>query len=251
LWRASFSATKPGLSRARSGRKRGKFEAAHTGTLFLDEIGELSPASQARLLHVLQEREVERLGGEGRRISVDVRVIAATNRDLETMVEEGTFREDLFFRLNVFAIRTPALRDRREDIPALARHFAFQSADMAGRPIQGISEEVLQEFKRHSWPGNVRQLENVVQRAVAMGEAELILLEDLPPDFLLSKARKAPARVRNIHEALEETAREVCIAAFTVSRGDCAAAAQLMGVHRSSMYRLIRRHGLEHLLLDS
>src|SRR6266566_5425185 len=139
-------------------QKKGKFEAADAGTVFLDEIGELSLASQTRLLHVLQDKQIERLGGEGRRIRVDVRVIAATNRSLEQMVAEGTFRQDLFFRLNVLPVRTPSLRERPEDIPLLADHFARKWAAHADRKVSGVSQEALAVFQKHAWPGNIREL---------------------------------------------------------------------------------------------
>ena len=155
----------------------------------VDEIGELSLASQTRLLHVLQDKQIERLGGEGRRIRVDVRVIAATNRSLEQMVAEGTFRQDLFFRLNVIRLSIPPLRERPRDIPLLVNYF-------------------LQSY---------RQLHQT-------------LVSELSTD------------------AMDQTAREVCIEAFTASKGNCLAAAQLLGLHRNSVYRLIRRHGLDHLL---
>jgi transcriptional regulator with PAS, ATPase and Fis domain len=223
-------------------QRKGKFEAAHGGTIFLDEIGELSLLSQARLLHVLQDREIERLGGEGRRIPIDVRVIAATNRDLKSMVTAGTFRQDLYFRLSVLALRTPTLRERPEDIPLLAQHFAKKA----------ISPEALRALQSHTWPGNVRELDNVIQRAVAVGEADEILTRDLPADFACSPATESTARVRNFHEALEETARNLCVAAFKAARGNCIVAAGLLGLHRNSVYRLIRKYRLEHLLdIDS
>jgi transcriptional regulator with GAF, ATPase, and Fis domain len=228
--------------------RRGKFEAAAAGTIFLDEVGELSLAAQARLLHVLQDREIERLGGEGRRIPVQARVIAATNRNLEQRVADGAFRQDLFFRLDVFPIRTPSLRQRSEDIPALAQDFALKCAAHSERRISGISPAVLDVFRKHPWPGNVRQLENVVQRAVAMGETDQVLLEDLPDDFLSVRLAESESKVRNFYEAMDETARQVCIAAFTISRGNCVIAARLMGLHRNSVYRLIRRYGLNYLL---
>jgi transcriptional regulator with PAS, ATPase and Fis domain len=228
--------------------KRGRFETADCGTIFLDEIGELSLASQTRLLHVLQDKEIERLGGEGRRMRIDVRVIAASNRNLEQMVADRRFRQDLFYRLNVLSICTPSLRERPEDIPALAHHFAVTSGFHAQRRISGVSPEVLRVFQNHTWPGNVRQLENLVQRAVAMGETEQVLLEDIPEEFLAGKSSKAATKVRKFYEAMDETAREVCIEAFAAAKGDCFAAAQLMGLHRNSVYRLIRRHGLHHLL---
>ena len=229
-------------------QRKGRFEAAGAGTIFLDEIGELSLASQARLLHVLQDKEIERLGGEGRRMRIDVRVIAATNRNLEQMVTDGTFRQDLFFRLNVLPIRTPSLRERPEDIPALAYHFALKCAVHAERRVVGVSQEVLAVFQKYTWPGNVRQLENLVQRAVAMGETEQMLLQDLPKDFLAADVSNPRAKVRRFYQAMDETAREVCIEAFTAANGNCLAAARLMGLHRNSVYRLIRRHGLHHLL---
>jgi transcriptional regulator with PAS, ATPase and Fis domain len=228
-------------------QKKGKFEAADGGTIFLDEIGELSLASQTRLLHVLQDKEIERLGGEGRRLRVELRVISATNRNLEQMVAAGTFRQDLFFRLNVLPIRTPSLRERPEDIPALAHHFAVACGVHAERQVVGVSREVLDVFQKHPWPGNVRQLENVIQRAVAMGETEEVLLQDIPENFLPAVPGSG-ARVRRFYDAMDETAREVCIEAFTAAEGNCAAAAELMGIHRSSVYRLIRRYRLENLL---
>jgi len=224
-------------------QKIGKFEAAGGGTIFLDEIGELSLASQTRLLHVLQDKEIERLGGEGRRIDIDARVIAATNRNLQRMVADGTFREDLYFRLTVFPVRTPALRERPEDIPALAHHFALKSAVDAERRVLGISQEVLAVFQKNSWPGNVRQLENVVHRAVAMGETEEVLLRDIPHEFVFNPL-VGRSKVRKFYDALDETGREVCIAAFAAAEGNCAAAANLMGLHRNSVYRLVRRYGL-------
>ena len=231
-------------------QRRGKFEAAHTGTIFLDEIGKLSLLSQARLLHVLQEREIERLGGEGRRIPIDVRVIAATNRDLPAMVSAGAFRQDLFFRLSVFTIRTPTLRERPDDIPLLARHFASRCGEQTGCPVRGISPAALDALRSHRWPGNVRELDNVIQRAVAVGETDEIRLEDLPPDFNSAPALERVSTIRNLHDALEETTRDVCVAAFRASQGNCVKAARLMGVHRNSAYRLIRKHRLEHLLED-
>jgi transcriptional regulator with PAS, ATPase and Fis domain len=231
-------------------RQIGKFEAANTGTIFLDEIGELSLASQTRLLRVLEEKEIERIGGGGRRVRADARVIAATNRDLHKMVSEGTFREDVYYRLNVILLRTPALRERREDIPALAHHFALKAAIQAGRRLAGISPELLDMFQSHPWPGNVRQLENLIQRAVAMGETEYLVPGDIPQDFSCAKTVEMKPKVQRLYDALDETGREVCIAAFTASQGNCAAAAQMMGLHRNSVYRLVRKYGLNHLLRE-
>jgi DNA-binding NtrC family response regulator len=231
-------------------RKKGKFELAHGGTIFLDEIGELSLAGQTRLLHVLQDKQIERLGGEGQRIPVDVRIIAATNRDLDQLVAEGAFRQDLFFRLNVFALRTPSLRERAEDIPSLAQHFALKCAGEAGRSISRVSSAALEIMQKHTWPGNIRQLENVIHRAVAVGETEQVLPQDLPSEILAATSFKAVPKARRFYEALDETAREVCIQAFTASKGNCVAAAQLLGLHRNSIYRLVRRYGLRDLMVD-
>jgi transcriptional regulator with PAS, ATPase and Fis domain len=164
------------------------------------------------------------------------------------MVAAETFRQDLYFRLNVVGIRTPSLRERSDDIPALAHHFASKCAMHADRQVSGISDEVLEAFQKYPWPGNVRELENLIQSAVAMGETDRVLLEDLPREFLFAGASKPVARVRRFYEALDETARQVCIEAFTASHGNCLAAAQLMGLHRNSVYRLIRRHRLDYLL---
>jgi transcriptional regulator with PAS, ATPase and Fis domain len=228
----------------------GKFEAADSGTIFLDEVGELSPRNQVRLLHVLQDKEIERIGGEGRRVRTDVRIIAATNRDLYRMVEEGTFRADLFFRLHVVSLRMPALRNRPSDIPALANHFASKAAMQVGRTVSAISPEVLAMFQSHSWPGNVRQLENVIQRAVAMGETECLVRRDIPEDFFQEGGVEGKSRVRRFYDALDETGRGVCIAAFAASGGNCVTAAKMMGLHRNSVYRLIQKYGLNHLLRE-
>jgi transcriptional regulator with PAS, ATPase and Fis domain len=228
--------------------RKGKFEAAGAGTIFLDEVGELPLFAQTRLLHVLQDREFERIGGEGRRIRMEARVIAATNRNLEEAVAQGRFREDLYFRLNVLYIRAPRLRDRPEDIPALAHYFAVSCGAGTDRQALGVSDEAIEVLQRHPWPGNVRQLENIVQRAVAMGETEYVLRRDLPTAFLLDTLPAPQVKVRRFYEAMDETARDACIAAFQASDGNCVVAAQLLGLHRNSVYRLIRRYGLQHLL---
>jgi transcriptional regulator with PAS, ATPase and Fis domain len=226
--------------------RKGKFEVAVGGTIFLDEIGELSLASQSRLLHVLQDREIERLGGEGRRIPIDVRVIAATNRDLAKMVSSRTFRQDLFFRLNVISIRVPALRERPDDIPLLANHFALKCAVQAGRPVSGISPDALSLLQRYSWPGNVRELENTIEGAIAMGETDQLLPRDFP-DFPSAPPSESEPATR-FYDALELAARDVCTSALRASKGNCTRAANLLGLHRNSLYRLIHKHGLERLL---
>jgi two-component system response regulator PilR (NtrC family) len=165
------------------GTRQGRFEQAHKGTLFLDEVGTMSPALQAKLLRVLQEREFERVG-DAHTIKVDVRVIAATHSDLEKMVAEGTFREDLFYRLNVIPVKLPPLRERRDDIPLLVQHFVQRLAADVGRPAATVSQEAMRRLMAHSWPGNVRQLENAVERAFAFSQGRgQIDAHDLSPEI--------------------------------------------------------------------
>jgi DNA-binding NtrC family response regulator len=162
--------------------RQGRFEQAHKGTLFLDEVGTMSPALQAKLLRVLQEREVERVG-DSHPIKIDVRIIAATHSDLARMVSEGTFREDLYYRLNVIPVRVPPLRDRRDDIPLLVQHFLKKLSGDLGRPPATMSQEALRRMMAYHWPGNVRQLENVVERAVAFSQGRpQVDLQDLTPE---------------------------------------------------------------------
>jgi DNA-binding NtrC family response regulator len=165
------------------GTRQGRFEQAHKGTLFLDEVGTMSPALQAKLLRVLQEREFERVG-DSHTIKVDVRVIAATHSDLPRMVAEGTFREDLFYRLNVIPVQLPPLRDRRDDIPLLVQHFLQKLASDLGRPAPGVSQEAMRRLMAYPWPGNVRQLENAIERALAFSQSRpQIDVQDLSLDI--------------------------------------------------------------------
>jgi two-component system, NtrC family, response regulator PilR len=168
-----------GRLHGRARTKKGLFEAAHGGTLFLDEVGETSPAMQVKLLRALQDRRIRRVGGNDE-MEVDVRVIAATNAPLETLVREKRFREDLFYRLQVFPVHAPPLRERREDIPVLAEHFLERFAREMGKRVVKVSDEAMDVLKRHSWPGNVRELENVIERAVALETTEAVLPERLP-----------------------------------------------------------------------
>ena len=160
-------------------RKDGRFVLAHQGTIFLDEVGELSPATQAKILLVLQAREFEPLGST-RTLKVDVRIIAASNRDLETMVQEGAFREDLFYRLNVFPITLPSLRERLDDLPLLADHFLELCREKNRGQARSLAPEVLQAFARYPWPGNIRELENVIERGVIICQGGILSLQDLP-----------------------------------------------------------------------
>jgi len=171
--------------------KKGLIEVAEKGTIFLDEIGEMSPMVQVKLLRVLQERKFRRLGGTDE-VEADIRIIAATNRDLSKMVAEGRFREDLFYRINVIPLRLPSLRERREDIPAIAEHFVTRFAQQMGKDISGISGEAMACLKGYAWPGNVRELENAMERAVALERSATILTESLPEAVLETRGTATP-----------------------------------------------------------
>jgi DNA-binding NtrC family response regulator len=224
-------------------RRIGKIEVADGGTLFLDEVGEIPVTLQAKLLRVLQERELERVGGT-RPIRVDVRVIAATNRDLERALREGTFREDLFYRLNVVSVRLPGLRERSEDIPLLASHFAAQTCRRLGRPTAGFTAEARACLLRYAWPGNVRELSNAVERAIVLGEGDLIRPEDLPETVLEASGGAGASAVGWYHDTLTETKRRLIRTAIADSGGSITEAANLLGLHPNYLHRLIRNLGL-------
>jgi len=225
-------------------QKKGKFELAAGGTLFLDEVGELSVSIQAKLLRALQEREIDRIGGT-RPIPVDIRVIAATNRDLESAVAEGYFRQDLYYRLKVLAVRTPALRERPEDIPVLARHFLFKYAQEAGRVVHGISAEAELILMKYDWPGNVRELQNVMQHAIALGGNEIVLPEDLPG---LGKRAPNGFEGHTYHKVVYDTKRHLFENAFTRAGGDYREAALLLGLNPKNMHRFLKQLKLTYLL---
>ena len=226
-------------------QKIGKFEAADGGTLFLDEVGEIPIHLQARLLRALQERELERVGST-RTIKVDVRVIAATNRDLETGVAKGTFRADLYYRLNVLALELPPLRERREDIPLLARHFAARLGPRLGRPAADFTPEALDGLLRYGWPGNVRELANAVERALVLGEGDWLRPEDLPEAVIEAGGRRErPAGpVAPYHEAVLRLKEELVLGAIEQAGGNVTRAAELLGIHPNYLHRLLRNLGL-------
>jgi transcriptional regulator with GAF, ATPase, and Fis domain len=229
-------------------RKTGKIEAADGGTLFLDEVGELPLALQAKLLRVLQEREYERVGGS-RPLRADVRLIAATNRDLERAIREGTFRQDLFYRLNVISITLPPLRERREDVPRLALHFAALSSRAVGRPVAGFTPEARACLLRYDWPGNVRELANAVERAVVLGDEELIRPEDLPESLLETGAAerggRGPGPVGAYHESVNGFKKQLLLDAVAAADGNVAEAAARLGLNPTYLHRLIRNFGLK------
>ena len=215
-------------------RRAGKFELAHGGTIFLDEIGDISPGMQAKLLRVLQERAFERVGGT-ETLSVDVRVIAATNRDLKKRVAEGKFREDLFYRLNVLSISLPPLRERRADVRPLAEHF------LRGlRPAARFAPDVLEALERYDWPGNVRELRNAIERATALLEGEEVTPGDLPPEVLLS----ATLPPDSFHGQVEEFRRRLIRETLARCGGNQTRAAEALKLQRTYLARLIRQMGI-------
>ncbi len=217
-------------------QKKGKLELANGGTIFLDEIGELAPTLQAKLLRVLQERVLDRLGGT-RSVAVNIRVITATNRDLAELIRKGTFRQDLYYRLNVVSMTMPALRERREDIPLLADYFLSKCAAKARRRVSGISPEARACLMAYDWPGNVRELENAIERAVVLGTSEWITPEDLP-ETVLENSSAGP--VGQYYDAIAETKRRLISKALQQNNGNYTHAAKALGLHPNYLHRLMR-----------
>jgi Nif-specific regulatory protein len=228
------------------GLKKGRLEIADGGTVFLDEIGELSPSLQVKLLRVLQEREFERVGGT-RTVKVDIRLITATNKNLENAVNDNTFRQDLYYRLNVVKLEMPPLRDRQDDIPLLANYFAAKYGERCNRRISGISAEAQERLRNYDWPGNVRELENAMERAVVLGSTDHILLEDLPESVLESEP-SATTPATKYHEAVAQTKRQIILGAMQQAQGSYTEAARLLGVHPNYLHRLVRNLNLKEQL---
>jgi Nif-specific regulatory protein len=226
-------------------QRKGKLETAQGGTVFLDEIGELSPLLQAKLLRVLQERELQRVGGT-QSIKLDIRLIAATNRDLAEAARKGEFRQDLYYRLNVVTLKAAPLRERPEDILPLAEHFAKKFAQQCGRRIAGIAPQAKQYLQSHSWPGNVRELENAIERAVVLGVGETILPEDLPET--VREERPADISATLYEEAVETAKKQVVLRAFEQAGHEHDRAAKLLGLHPNYLHRLIRALDLREAL---
>lgn len=227
---------------ARKGGKPGKFQLADGGTLFLDEIGDMPLAMQVKLLRVLQDREVEAVGAT-RLVPVDVRVIAATHRPLESLVERGEFREDLFYRINVVPLPIPPLRERREDIPGLARHLLARLAERRGRRSPVLSEAAMACLCRHNWPGNVRELENVLEAAFYLGGARLDV-DDLP-EALRCEPVAATTLGASLKATLARAERDALKSALAESGGNRTRAARRLGIAKSSFYEKLARHGLD------
>jgi formate hydrogenlyase transcriptional activator len=230
----------------------GRFELAHRGTIFLDEVGEIPLELQPKLLRVLQEREFERLGST-RTLRTDARLIAATNRDLKAMVEDQKFRSDLYYRLNVFPIRVPALNERPEDIPLLVRHFVQEFSRRNNRVIDTIPSETMEAFVRYHWPGNIRELQNVIERAVIIskGPALNVLLAELKPDASVKSSptvkERRPVNHESLQDRLDDTERAEILRALEAANGIVAGpngAAARLGIKRSTLQLRMQKFGI-------
>jgi len=228
--------------------KRGVFEEADTGTCFLDEIGDITPNMQAKLLRVLQENEIRRVGGQ-KWIKVDVRILAATNKDLVERVKQGTFRQDLFYRINVVTIHLPALRQRTEDIPTLAYHFLRRYSQENGKPVVGISEDAMTLLRAYSWPGNIRELENTIERAVTLSNQAMLTPEDLPVEVRdRSTPGSHPDRPSEVWKGfddlptLEEIKKRYILHVLDSTQGNISRAAEILNIDRRSLYRMLERY---------
>jgi len=222
-------------------RKRGRFELAHTGSIFLDEIGEIDPSVQIKILRVLQEKTFERVGGEDS-LEVDVRLISATNKDLKAEIERGTFREDLYYRLDVVNIHIPPLRERKEDIPLLVAAFIREFAQENGKPVEGIDAKARALLYNHSWPGNVRELRNCIESAVVMCKGPVITPEELPPS-IAADSESDYVRVQ-LGVTLSDAERELIRANLAANNGNKSRTAEMLGIGRKTLHRKIAEYGL-------
>jgi DNA-binding NtrC family response regulator len=216
--------------------KKGKMELGHGGTIFLDEVGDISPEIQTKLLRFLQEREFERVGG-AKPIRVDVRIIAATNRDLQAAVKDGRFREDLYHRLNVIPITLPPLRERKDDIPVLANYFLRRVSSEAKKNFDAIADEALDRLLGYGWPGNVRELANAIERGVVLGQGPKLTLDDFPPR---TPANEAGSECPSYREALDDFRKQLILRTLAQTQGNRAAAARTLGLQRTYLSRLIK-----------
>lgn len=230
-------------------RRTGRFMQANRGTIFLDEIGEMSSTMQAKLLRVLQEKEIQRVGGD-ETINVDVRILAATNRNLESEVENGNFREDLFYRLNVMALNVPTLKDRREDIPLLAQHFLDRYAKKNRKTVKGFVPLAMDMLVNYDWPGNVRELENAVERAIILMTGEHITEKQLPLNITkkysaLDQAPTAGGQILDGTRSLSDLEKEAILATIDASDGNKAEAARRLGITRKTLHNKLKTYGLK------
>ncbi len=223
-------------------RRPGNFEMAHRGTLFLDEIGELPLEMQGKFLRVLEERRLRRLGGKAE-VDVDVRVLCATNRDLKEQIRTGRFREDLYFRLHVFTIPLPPLRERREDVPLLVQHFIEKFAGETGKHVRGVTPAALEVLQGYAWPGNIRELRNTVERGMILADGDLIGEEHLPPDMRPSVAVSGEAGIRlPLGVPLREVEKEYLLASLRRNGGNKARTAELLGISEKTLYNKLHRY---------
>ena len=225
------------------GKRVGKFEVATGGSVFLDEIGLMTPATQAKMLRVLQEREFERVGGN-ETVKVDVRVISATNKDLEEAVRDGEFREDLYYRISVFPIKLPPLRDRREDIPLLAAHFIDKYSRQENKQIEGIAPDALELLMAYNWPGNVRELENAIERAVVLATTSEITPKDLPNTVRSIGEKKIYESDNTLSSWIEKLEEEALRNALLENGGNISQTAKKLGIGRATIYRKAKKYGL-------
>lgn len=231
------------------GTKTGLFESASGGTLFLDEVGELGQALQVKLLRVMQDHEVRRVGGT-HSIKVDVRIIAATNRDLEQFVKEGKFRDDLFYRLNVVRITLPSLTERQEDIPMLAHYFLQKCATGTTTPVRGFHPDTMELLNRYRWPGNVRELENAIERAVSLSHGPLLTPDDLPAAIRQAPIHadakpESPDTTEPVCLTLEEVEKRHLVRVLKETKGNKVKASKILGIDRRTLYRMAERFGLD------
>ncbi len=222
--------------------RKGRFELAHGGTLFLDEIGDLSPLIQVKLLRALQEREIERVGS-GKPISIDTRVIAATNRNLEELMSQGKFREDLFYRLNVFPIHVPPLRERKSDIPLLVDHFIEKYNQRHGKNVKRIASTAINLLMAYHWPGNIRELENTIERAVLLASDGVIMAHHLPPTLQTAQSSKTEI-FQNLEQRLDQIEKDMILDALKATNGNYSKAAKLLGLTERKMGLRIQKFGL-------
>jgi DNA-binding NtrC family response regulator len=231
-----------------TGRRIGKFELANTGTIFLDEIGDMTLATQAKILRVLQEREFDRVGGS-KTVKVDVRVIAATNKDLAKAVEDGTFRKDLYFRLNVFSLNLPPLRERTGDLPLLVDHFVARAARKLGKPLDGFSSDALNLLLAHSWPGNIRELENIIERAAVLADGPVMGADCLPSQLLTFETavpgEPLVAPGQTLDDALADIERKLIRDALRHTGGVQTRAAKLLGITERSLWHRVKKLGID------
>ena len=228
-----------------AGDKMGKFLLADGGTIFLDEIGTASPSMQVKLLHMLQEFEFEPVGGN-KTHRIDTRVILATNEDLGQLVTAGRFRQDLFYRINVINVELPSVRERISDIPLLAKHFLEQVCEESGRPMKGFSDDALAALQRHSWPSNVREMQNVIERAVLLGKSDTIHVEDLPRQLATSMPISTePVGTRTLKQAMSFPERQIILDVLESNGWNRHATAAALGINRTTLYKKMKRLNLE------